>query len=41
MNEIAEPAPHAALATVQATASFPEIRHGAELAVDGAGGVPA
>lgn len=41
MDEIAEAAAHAAFAAVEAAARFTEIRHGRELAVDGAGGVPA
>lgn len=41
MYEIAEPASHATFATVKATARFPEIRHGAQLAVDWARGIPA
>ena len=41
MNEIAEPAPHASFPAIQPTARLPEVRHGAELAVDGARGVPA
>ena len=41
MDEVAEPAPHATLAAVQAAARFPEVRHGAEFAVDRARGVPA
>ncbi len=41
MDEIAEAAAHAAFAAVEAAARFAEIRHGGELAVDGAGGVPA
>ena len=40
MYEIAEPAPHAPLARVEATAGFAEVGDGAELAVDGACCVP-
>ena len=38
--EVAEAATHAALATVQPTARFPEIGHGGQLAVDRAPSVP-
>ena len=41
MYEVAEPAAHASLATVEPTARLAEVRHGAELAVDGASRVPA
>ena len=41
MYEIAEAGPHAAFAAVQPAARFPEVGHGAQLAVDGARGVPA
>lgn len=41
MDEIAEPAPHTALAAIKTTTGFPEIRHGTQLAVDGPRGVPA
>lgn len=41
MYEVAEAAPHAAFARVEAAAGFPEVRDGRELAVDGAAGVPA
>lgn len=41
MDEIAEAAAHAAFAAVEAAARFAEIRDRGELAVDGAGGVPA
>ena len=41
MDEIAEPAPHAAFPAVEPTARFPEVGDGGELAVDRAGGVPA
>lgn len=41
MNEIAEPAPHAAFAAVEPAAGFAEVGHGREFAVDRAGGVPA
>ena len=41
MNEVAEAASHTALAAVEPTARLAEVRHGRELAVDGARGVPA
>lgn len=41
MNEIAEPAPHAALPRVEPAARLAEVRHGAEFAVDRASSVPA
>ena len=41
MDEIAEPAPHAPFAAVEAAAGFAEVGDGGEFAVDGAGGVPA
>jgi len=41
MDEIAEPAAHAALAAVQSAARLAEIRDRREFAVDGARGVPA
>lgn len=41
VDEIAKAAPDAALTTVEPTASFPEIGHGGQLAVDRAGRVPA
>ena len=41
MNEIAEAAPHTSLATVESATRLPEIRHGAQLAVDRTGGIPA
>lgn len=41
MDEVAEAAADAALATVKAAAGLAEVGDGAELAVDGAGGVPA
>jgi hypothetical protein len=41
MNEIAETASDTSLPAIQPTARFAEIRDGGELAVDGAGGVPA
>lgn len=41
MDEVAEAATNAALAGVEATASLSEVGNGAELAVDGATGVPA
>ena len=41
MYEIAEAAPDAALAAVEPAAGFAEVGDGRELAVDGAGGVPA
>lgn len=41
MYEIAEAAANTAFAAVEPTARFPEIGHGRQLAVDGAGGVPA
>lgn len=41
MNEVAEPTPDAAFAAVEAAAGFAEVGDGAELAVYGAGGVPA
>jgi hypothetical protein len=41
MYEVAEPASDAAFAAVEPTARFAEIRHGRELAVDGARGIPA
>lgn len=41
MYEIAEAAPHAAFAAVEPAAGFAEVGDGGELAVDGAGGVPA
>lgn len=41
MNEIAEPAPDAPFAAVEPAARFSEVGDGRELAVDGAGGVPA
>lgn len=41
VDEIAEPAPHTALTTVKTTTGFPEVRHGTQLAVDGARSVPA
>lgn len=40
MNKIAKPAPHAPLPRVQPAARLPKVRHRAQLAVDGAGGVP-
>lgn len=41
MDKVTEAAAHTALAAVEATAGFSEIRHGGELAIDGAAGVPA
>ena len=41
MYEIAEATPDAPFAAVEPAAGFPEVGHGAEFAVDGAGGVPA
>ena len=41
MYEIAEPAPYAPFPAVEPATGFPEVGHGAEFAVDGAGGVPA
>ena len=41
MDEVAEAAADAALAAVEPAAGFAEVGHGRELAVDGAGGVPA
>lgn len=41
MDEVAEAAAHATLAAVQPTTGLAEVRDGAELAVDGAAGVPA
>lgn len=41
MDEVAEAAAHTALAAVEATARLTEVRDGAQLAVDGARGVPA
>ncbi len=41
MDEIAEAAPHAPFPAVEPAAGLAEIGHGGELAVDGAGGVPA
>lgn len=41
VDEVAEAAAHAALARVEAAARLAEIRHGRQLAVDGARGVPA
>lgn len=41
MDEVAEAAADAALAAVEAAAGLAEVGHGRELAVDGAGGVPA
>ena len=41
VDEVAEAAADAALAAVEPAAGFPEVGHGRELAVDGAGGVPA
>lgn len=41
MDEVAEAAPDASFPAVEPAACFPEIRHGGELAVDRAGGVPA
>jgi hypothetical protein len=41
MYEVAEAPTNAALATVEATTGFAEIRDGREFAVDGATGVPA
>lgn len=40
MDEVAEAAPLAALGAVEAAAGLAEVRHGAELAVDGPGRVP-
>lgn len=40
MDEVAEAATHAALAAVEATTRLAEVGDGAELAVDGPGGVP-
>ena len=40
MNEIAEPAAHASLATVKPTTRLAEIRHGAELAVNRPPSIP-
>lgn len=41
MDEVTEPATDAPLAAVQPTARLAEVRHGRQLAVDGARGVPA
>ena len=41
MYEITKAAAYTALAGIEPTAGLPEIRHGREFAVDGAGGVPA
>jgi hypothetical protein len=41
MNEVAETAADAALATIKAAAGFAEVGDGGELAVDGAAGIPA
>lgn len=41
MDEVAEAAAHAPFPAVQAAAGLPKVRDGAELAVDGAAGVPA
>lgn len=41
MNKVAEAAADAALARVEAAAGLAEVGDGAELAVDGAAGVPA
>lgn len=41
VDEVAETAAHAALAAVEPAAGLAEVGDGAELAVDGAGGVPA
>lgn len=41
VNEIAEPAPHTSFPAVEPTTRFSEIGDGGQLAVDGAGGVPA
>jgi len=41
MDEIAEAAPHTALAGVESAAGLPEVRHGAQLAVDRPPRVPA
>ncbi len=41
MYEITKAASHTAFATIQSTTRFAEIGDGRELAVDGAGGVPA
>lgn len=41
VDEVAKPAAHAAFAAVEPAAGFAEVGHGRELAVDGAGGVPA
>lgn len=41
MDEVAEACAHAALARVEAAARLAEVRHGAQLAVDRARGVPA
>lgn len=41
MNEIAEPASYAAFTAIESTARLSEIGHRRQLAVDGAGGVPA
>lgn len=41
MDEIAEAGAHAPLARVEPAARLAKVRHGAQLAVDGARGVPA
>ena len=41
MYEIAEAAPHAALAAVEPAARFPEVGDGGQFAVNGPRGVPA
>ncbi len=40
MYEIAKPSAHAPLTAIQPTASFPEVRNGRQLAVDGPRRVP-
>jgi hypothetical protein len=41
MNEVAESASHTAFPAIEPAACFAEVRHGRQLAVDGARGVPA